>query len=112
MNDKLLSMLGLARRAGRLSCGFDASVDSMKIGKSALLLLANDLSERTERAVKAKAEQYSVGYIMCGRDMSSIGNAIGKKMTGIISVNDSGFAEKLKALCAENRQEECIDDKI
>ena len=34
MNKKLLSLLGMARRAGRLSMGFDAASESMKKGQS------------------------------------------------------------------------------
>ena len=49
MNNKLLSLLGIARRAGRLSLGYDSAEEAMKNGKSRLLILAWDLSERTLR---------------------------------------------------------------
>ncbi len=101
MNQRLLSLLGIARRAGRLSPGFDAAADSMKKGRSSLLLLAGDLSERTAEAIAYKAEQAGVETITVDISMEFMGNAVGKKKTGIISVNDNGFAEKIKTLCAE-----------
>ncbi len=110
MNDELLSMLGLARRAGRLSPGFDAAADAMKKRRACLLLLANDLSRRTFDAAVGLAVQNGVEYVRCSYDMQTLGKAIGRRMTGIISVDDGGFAKKLKAICADNRQEECIDD--
>lgn len=101
MNQRLLSLLGIARRAGRLSPGFDAAADSIKKGRSRLLLLAADLSERTAQSIVSKAKQSGVEVITANISMDLIGNAVGRKMTGIISVNDNGFAEKIKTLCAE-----------
>lgn len=43
-SDRLLSLLGLARRAGRLTMGNDAVIDSLEEGVSALVLFADDLS--------------------------------------------------------------------
>ena len=40
----LLSLLGLARRAGKLSLGNDAAVESLRKGQARLVLLASDLS--------------------------------------------------------------------
>ncbi len=100
MNDKLLSFLGIARRAGRLSLGFDAAAEAMRGGKSELLILSDDLSERTERKIKDIARQTETQTIVLNISMEKLGGSVGK-ITGIISVNDGGFAKKLKTLCAE-----------
>lgn len=100
MNDKLLSLLGIARRAGRITLGFDAAADSMKNGKTKLLLLAGDLSERTVRNISNTAQQTGTEMIKTDIPMQQLGAAIGKA-TGIISVNDAGFADKMKTLCTE-----------
>ena len=42
--DKLLSLLGLARRAGKIEPGFDAAVSAARGHKAALLLAARDIS--------------------------------------------------------------------
>lgn len=108
MNEKLLSLLGIARRAGRLSMGFDAASESMNKGEAALLLLAEDLSERSRRTIMQTAALAKTPTADAGFDMKTLGLAVGRKQTGIIAVNDSGFAKSLKALCTENSQEECI----
>lgn len=100
MNDKLLSFLGIARRAGRLSLGFDMATESMTKGKSKLLLLACDLSPRTTKAVTETARHSGTQTIVLNISMEQIGMSLGK-VTGIISVNDEGFAKKLKVLCNE-----------
>ena len=100
MNDKLLSFLGIARRAGRLSLGFDMATEAMRKGKSKLLLLACDLSPRTTKAITETAQNSNTQTIVLNISMEQIGMSLGK-VTGIISVNDEGFAEKLKTLCTE-----------
>ncbi|MBQ9461074.1 MAG: ribosomal L7Ae/L30e/S12e/Gadd45 family protein [Clostridia bacterium] len=108
MNDRLLSLLGLMRRAGKISMGFDAAAEAMSSGEAILLLLSEELSERTSGAIRKIAEQSGTCVITCKCGMDELGHAIGRRSTGIIAVNDSGFADKIKTLCAENSQEECI----
>ena len=98
MNNKLLSLLGIARRAGRISLGFDAAVDSVHGGQCKLLLLANDLSERTKRAIVRTADDSKVKTVFLDIPMEELGASVGK-LTGIISVNDQGFADKMITLC-------------
>ena len=105
MNAKLLSFLGLARRAGRLALGFDAASDAMLSGKCRLLILASDLSERTIRSITRTANQTQTRTIVSDISMNDLGCAIGKQ-TGIVAVNDKGFADKLETLFSEQRQEE------
>ena len=100
MNDKLLSLLGIARRAGRLSLGFDAAADAMQSGKSKLLILAEDLSERTLRNITDTARHTDTRTVVLNISMEQLGRSVGKTV-GIISVNDEGFAKKLKTLCTE-----------
>lgn len=100
MNERLLSFLGIARRAGRLSLGYDSTVEAMTKGSSCLVLLAADLSERTKHSINTAAQGTNTPLIETNIPMEQLGAAVGKA-TGIISVNDSGFARKLNALCKE-----------
>ena len=95
MNEKILSFLGLARRAGRLSLGFDPAVDAMIHGRSRLLLL---LSERSRSKILKIVERTKTETISLNISMNEVGMAIGKT-SGIISVDDEGFAKKLVMLC-------------
>ncbi len=100
MNNKLLSLLGIARRAGRVSLGFDSAVDSMHNGKCRLLLLASDLSERTKRLAARAAEDSDVRTVFLDIPMEELGASVGK-YTGIIAVNDRGFADRIISLYNE-----------
>ena len=91
-NDRLLSLLGIARKAGRLSLGFDSVCESAAKGEAELILTASDISEGTldklRRSVQEKVRILGTPY-----SIADIGGALGKSVR-IISINDSGFAEK------------------
>ena len=88
--------------------GFDAASESMKKGQSKLLVLAADISQRTKKSIIAAAKETGTPAAFSDCTMDEIGSALGKGQTGIVSINDSGFAGSVKALCDENSQEECI----
>lgn len=100
MNDRILSFLGLARRAGKLSLGFDPSVDAMIHGRTKLLLLCEDLSERSKSKILKITDRTKTKIIFLNISMNEVGMAIGKT-SGIISVDDEGFAKKLVMLCED-----------
>ncbi len=93
MNDAFLSRLGLARKAGKLSPGFAAVKDSVTGGAAKLVIIAADISQKSEKEVRficktaVKAERVKFTTF-------EISNAIGTK-AGIISINDEGFAKSI-----------------
>ncbi|QAT51139.1 50S ribosomal protein L7ae [Caproiciproducens sp. NJN-50] len=101
MNRRLLSLLGIARKAGKLSLGSDAACEAALGGGCPLVLLASDLSPRTARAVSEAAARGKAETAVLRANMDEIGCAIGKR-TGVLAVNDIGFAKKLLALNAED----------
>jgi ribosomal protein L7Ae-like RNA K-turn-binding protein len=100
MNEKLLHLLGIARRAGRLSLGNEAAVEALRKGHTRLILFASDLSPRTIGGVEFAAKEEGVAAVQINATMDEISMALGKR-TGVVAVNDSGFAKKLLALSAD-----------
>ena len=104
MNNKLLSLLGLMRRAGKLSLGFDAAADSVENGTSCLILTTADISPKTLKELNYKINNKTdVIALNCNQD--DIQHAVGKAVK-IISINDKGFAQKAKLLMETNNGEE------
>ena len=62
MADLLLSLLGLARRAGKLKIGADPVCESTEKGKAKLIITASDISQNTYKEILKNAEKY---YEMC-----------------------------------------------
>ena len=94
-----LNLLGLARRAGKISLGFDSAEESVVKKKSKLIITAADISERTFSAFAKKAESNNINIIASDIPMTELGAAVGK-LVGVVSVNDEGFAKKLQQLLA------------
>ena len=97
MNDRFLSMLGIARRAGNAEFGYDKALTAVHSGKAKAVFCAADLSPKTKRGLDFAAEGTSIKIISTDRSMFDITNAVGLK-TGIVAVTDSGIANKLISL--------------
>lgn len=95
INDRVLGLLGIARRAGRLSLGHDAAKGAVLRGRARLCLLSSDASERLEREfTRMTQEKKSVPLKRVRYTMEQFHRAIGVR-TGVLTVDDDGFAEKL-----------------
>ena len=99
MDDKLLSLLGMCRKANKLSCGHDGAVGAVRSGKAKLCLLSNDSSDRlrkeAEREIGFTKERIPVA--VTHYSMAEIGNATGLK-SAVVTVNDEGFAKAMLSL--------------
>ena len=98
MADPLLSLLGLARRAGRLSLGFDAVQRAADCHAARAVLTAADLSDRTARAVEAFCNRTGVKMIPTVYPIEEFGGAVGQRV-GVLSIDDAGFARRVRELC-------------
>ncbi len=95
---KLLSLLGLARRAGRLALGYEPGVEQLRAGAAALLLGAADVSEKTWKNLCFEGNRAGVPARRLTVGMEELSRAVGAKKTGVLTVTDPGFAGKLLAL--------------
>ena len=100
--NKLLSMLGLARRAGKLSMGHDAALSAVLDKKAALLILTSDTSDRLHREFKTAMERNGINIPVLIPDItiSEIHYSCGYK-AGVIAVNDENFSKKIISLTEE-----------
>lgn len=94
MNDRLLSFLGLCKRAGYLISGTDTVVRTMNEGKARLVLTASDFSDNSLKSVKKAAAENKVTYRELPRTKDELSFALGKHC-GVVCVTDKGFADKI-----------------
>lgn len=95
MNDKLFGLLSICRKSGRMAFGFDMSKEAAEKGKAELILLAADISPKTEKEVRFFAKDIKV--IKTDYKIDDYFYGIGKKV-GVVAVCDKGFAEKAESL--------------
>ena len=97
MQDRVLGMLGLAQRAGRLVSGEEMTINAVKDGSAMLVIVADDASENTKKLFTDKCGFYEVPLILYGTK-DTLGRAIGKIERSSLALNDKGFAEVVKKL--------------
>ncbi len=96
VNNKLLTLLGFAAKAGKLSYGMDMSQLAVKTGKSFLVVCAFDVSEKSKKEISFHTNNKNVPFIVLDDvNIETVGKAVGRKC-GILSVNDESFAEAIK----------------
>lgn len=90
---KILSLLGFASKASKLQYGFNKSLESLKLDRSKLIVIAFDVSEKSSKEIKFFADKKSIQYITLGGiGIEALSKAVGRTC-GIVSVNDKGFAD-------------------
>ena len=90
--DSILSLLGFASKAGKLSFGSHATEFSVSSKRAKLVLLAEDISEKSVKEFRFKAEKANLPVaVLSGISTNALSKRVGKNC-GIISVNDQGFA--------------------
>lgn len=98
---KLLSMLGICRKAGRLAVGSDAVMKAIRIeggGKAKLVLISSDASSRTTKQFTDKCAFYGVTAVTLPADSFDMGHAVGKNAVTVCAVTDASLASALEAL--------------
>ena len=91
--DKLLSLMGLCRRAGRLGVGHDAVFDAVRKGRAKAVILTSDASPRHGRELEAAS--FPGRIVRAGFTMEEAGLALGKRSC-LFSVEDEGFANAIE----------------
>ena len=91
--DKVLSMIGLAKKAGKVCAGAPLCEKEIKAGKSELIILAKDISDNGKKAITDSCRYYSVKYIEYS-DKEGLARAVGAEgERTVLSVNDKAFAQ-------------------
>lgn len=93
LNNTYLNFLGLARKAGKLIAGTEKAKALINKNQAQLILLANDISQKTEKEfVFLAKEKFKV--IRTEYSLDELSNALGVR-AGIFTVTDKNFAEQI-----------------
>lgn len=107
MNDAFLSILGIMRKAGKLTLGYDAVMNSVLKKKSCLILTASDISQRSQRQLAFDCRETGVPIKSIPYDMLDISRSVGRQVR-ILSIDDEGFAKKALSLIDKIEEESDI----
>ena len=102
MNDptgKLTGLLTICRKAGKLLLGFDAVKEAAQQGQLFSILLASDVSPKTEKEIRFYAGAVPIRKL--SMDMDTLKHWF-RKRTAVYGICEAGFSEKVLALLPEN----------
>lgn len=92
--NKVLRLLGLATRAGKIAFGTESVIDTIKKNKASLVLVAEDAAERTKRNIMRIAEENKVP-IKIYESIETLSKSIGKENKAIIAIKDKNFSSEI-----------------
>lgn len=97
--DKLLSALGISRRAGKLQIGFDAAAEAAQSG-APMVVLASDIAERTKRNITQCCGPRTK-IVELERTQHEIEAVVGRRFV-VAAITDSNFAALVEQAMAGN----------
>ena len=95
MNKKLLSMLSICQKAGKIVSGEFAVEKALQDGSALYVIIANNASENTKKKFENKSFYYKIEYIIYG-EKEVLSNSIGKYNMTVFAILDEGFYKKIR----------------
>ena len=102
MKNKILNMLGLAKRAGRIKSGSFSVETAVKALDARLVILAEDASPGSQKLITDKAAYRKIPVLVWGTK-AELGKAIGQAERSCLALTDEGFARRTAEMIEEER---------
>lgn len=103
MKNKVTNYLGFAKKSGNLMAGVNTCTFGMNKGKVKLMILAEDISENSEKKIMKEIRKHGVEYVKYGSS-EELSHAIGSRGRSVFAVCDTNFSEVIKnEIYGENR---------
>lgn len=93
-NQKLLTLLGFCRKAGKLVVGTERVTELVKSGGYCLVMLAEDISEKTEKELAFEAKNRRAVIIRLSCTIEQVAHATGTT-AGVVATADEGFCKAI-----------------
>lgn len=99
--DKLLNLIGLAKKAGKIEAGEEPVGAAARARQARLLLLASDAADNTRRRALHFGEAGECICLLVPATKDELGHALGRTSCAMLAVTDIGFAEAIAKKLAE-----------
>ncbi len=94
-NNRLLSLVGLATKAGQVVSGEFATEKEIKSGRACIAIIADDASDNTKKKFRNMCDFYQVPFYLYG-DKNLLGHAMGKEFRASLAILDEGFTKGVR----------------
>lgn len=102
MNNKFLQFLGIVKKSGNLTEGYNKCEEIVKIGKAKLIILSDDVSDNTRNKFENYSIRYEVPIIKNGFLSEDLGKILGREKVKVICVIDYKMSCKLISMLDKN----------
>lgn len=93
--NRVLSLVGLATKAGRTVSGEFSTEKAVKTGQASLVIVSEEASENTKKKFRNMCTYYQVPIYFFGTK-DELGRAMGKEFRASLAVLDEGLGNALK----------------
>lgn len=94
---KVLGLLGLAQRSGKIVSGEFMVEKAVKGGFGLFVIVAADASDNTKKKFKNMCTFYNVPFVET-LDKDTLGRCIGRQERSSLALTDSGFARAIRGM--------------
>ena len=100
--DKLLNLIGLAKKAGKLEVGEEPVGAAARSKHARLILIASDAADNTRRRALHFGEAGECICLEIPPTKEDLGRALGRTSCALLALTDIGFAEAVAKKLAES----------
>lgn len=93
--ERVLSMIGLAKKAGRVEIGEEPVGAAARARKARLILVASDAAPSSARRAASFAQHGNCPLVTVPADKDALGRALGRTSVAMAAVTDIGFADAI-----------------
>ncbi len=96
-DERVLSFLGLMRKAGKIAVGEMNTEKSVRLKKAQIIILASDASLNAVKRAHNLADAAECDLITVPADKDILGRALGTSPFAMAAICDSGFASAFQS---------------
>lgn len=91
---KIRSLLSIAAKAGKTAGGTQMTIDKVRKGRAAVVLMGTDASDRTKKVIRDKCAYYEVCVYEFGTK-EELGKCTGQKDKSAITITDENIGNEI-----------------
>lgn len=93
--DSVLSLISIAKKAGRIAAGEFQTENAVKSGAATLVIISSEASKNTEKKFRNMCAFYEVPVAVYG-EKEALGMAIGCEFRATLAVLDQGLGKSVR----------------
>ena len=95
-NHKVLSLIGLSMKAGKVESGGFCTEKAVKSGSARLVIISSEASENTRKKFADMCEYRKIPWYVFG-EKEELGHAMGKEFRATLAITAENLAAAVKA---------------